>query len=146
MKLTHVLFVVVPFAFLSGCGELLPQEERSKAQSRWNAQQLSDYDFELERGCFCLPKFSQLHVSVKGGHIVEITDKQTTEILPHDDVAWVRTIEGYFELLQAEDPSHWSATFDSVLGYPTEIRLDPSPEHVDDEVTFRLTLNPLLPF
>lgn len=146
MKLTHLVFVAL-LTSLSGCG-LSPQETQlAKAQSRWNALHLVDYDFDLEQSCFCVPRSNKVHVTVKGGQITEIKDSQSGEIISYDNAGWVTSIEGFFErLLQEQDVAKWSATFEPTLGYPTDIRLDPIPGAVDDEVAFRLTLNPLLPF
>jgi Family of unknown function (DUF6174) len=104
------------------------ERELERAQGRWSAAALQDYQVDIRLGCFCqasLPVFTRL--TVQAGQVVAadpLTPTPGGEGIPLE--AWP-TVPGVFGLI--EGASHQSeyteieAQYDATLGYPTRVEL-----------------------
>lgn len=116
---------------LSGIGEI---GSLSRAQARWQASGLTDYDFTFQRSCFCEFRGPVL-VTVRQGAVQSATIIATGEALTTAELARVPTVDGLFEIAAhaLADADRQSVRYDPVLGYPRVIDVDWIATAVDDE-------------
>ena len=122
-------------------GPTAPEVDRlSEQRSLWEAQDLADYTYDVQRVCFC-PFREGVRLTVVAGVLTGATDLETQEALEHDEVQWYLTIDGLFDLLQDaydRDAHQVQVAFDAGRGYPTSIYIDYSEMTADEELGFTL--------
>ncbi|MCA9185546.1 MAG: DUF6174 domain-containing protein [Pirellulaceae bacterium] len=116
----------------------LTQAELDAKRDLWNTSGSMDYDYVLQRSCFCHPDFIQPGlVEIRAGMITAVTDADTLQPL---DPELFLTVDGLFaELQRAIDYPAFDiqAQFDSNLGYPTSFFVDYVLEIADEEMSYR---------
>lgn len=114
-----------------------------EAKSRWAEAKLDDYRFRFERSCLCAER-GPLVVTVEDGKVVEVKNEKTGALIVPEDYErhGLLTVDELFSVLEraATEAQSWWATYEPVLGYPTEIFLDWSRTVADDEIGYRLQL------
>jgi hypothetical protein len=106
------------------------------AQRLWTSQNLTDYDFEYRRGCFC-PNPGTISVAVRDGEVVAgITEDG--EPLPAEELAEVPTVAELFDIARDAfaNADEVSVEYHETLGYPTRISIDWYEDAADDEVSY----------
>lgn len=117
--------VLLLLGLVSGCNKAdstatLPQTFRiQRAEDRWKAARLRDYDFYSSAYCECIPGYgSQKFVTVRAGRVTSVVDVRSGASVPLD---WRMPVDSLFVLLRREAvdlPSWLDITFDPKLGYP----------------------------
>ncbi len=140
---------VVPTALLAatvssaGCvsGLLRPQQEAlDTGRARWEAARVTSYTFRFERSCYCAtPWVRPMRIQVRDGAVVEAVFADDGEPLPAEIEP--PTIELLFDEVQSaidREAHSIMASYDPVLGYPTDVSIDLIEEAVDEEMAFRV--------
>ncbi|HWN18054.1 MAG TPA: DUF6174 domain-containing protein [Gemmatimonadales bacterium] len=122
---------LVGLSLLVGCSDPFgsgEERELERAQARWSAAGLQDYQVDVRLGCFCqasLPVFTRL--TVQAGQVVAadpLTPTPGAEGIPPE--AWP-TVPGVFGLIESashqSDYTEIEAQYDATLGYPTRVKL-----------------------
>jgi hypothetical protein len=120
-----------------GTGYEQQQAELDDALDAWNAAGIAHYRFRMQRSCFCTPESTAPGlVEVLDGAIVSVVDPATSDPLAPE---FYRTLAELFDVAQnAIDLEVWmfSAAYDPVLGYPTEISIDVAEFLADDTTAY----------
>lgn len=115
----------------------LTQAELDAGRNLWNSFGSDDYDYFMQRSCFCFGDFVRPGlVEVRSGAITSVTDADTFQPL---DPQFFLTVDGLFgELQNAIDTSAFNiqAQFDNALGYPTSFSIDYIQNVADDEIAY----------
>jgi hypothetical protein len=116
------------------------------ALQRWQDTGLTDYDYSFTRGCFCPEEFvGPYAVSVREEAIQRATFKGTDlfdirilEIGRYDEI--VKTVHGVFEEIERalRQADSFTAEYDPVLGYPTNVYIDWIANAADEEVGYQI--------
>lgn len=124
----------------------LTQAELDMKRDQWNAAGSENYDYFLQRLCFCAPESIRRGlVEVRSGIVTTVTDAETLQPLDPQDFL---TVDGLFNELQIAlnlPAFAIDAQFDDTLGYPQSIHIDFSEPIADDEIAYtarNLTLVP----
>jgi hypothetical protein len=143
---------VVACALCSGAGRAAADAELDAARARWQAAQLSAYEYGYHKYCECHRESPpETIVSVRDGDVFRVRHRpagSTTEVPAADknfDYYW--TVDGLFRLLATafERGVTVRAAYDAALGYPREIYIDYDADFIGDELDLRLTAVSSLP-
>lgn len=143
MKQTHWTgcLLLLGALVVSGCELLgLNRNDTTDARARWTTNGPSDYDFTLNRGCFCL--FSGAYrIAVRADTLHAVTPLWEGQDVPTPrDFAVFQTLDDLFGVIDnARDADRLKTTYDPEWGFPTEIDIDYRKDAVDDEVTYQVT-------
>lgn len=94
----------------------------------------TDYAYRLEVLCFC-PITGPVEVEVADGEVVAASVARTGEEAPEFTRLSIATILDRAAELPADDEE---VTWPSSSDWPTQVGLDPHPNAIDDEVTYRI--------
>ena len=120
-------------------GQSLDQIELELARNRalWNAFGDADYEYRMQRSCFCFPEFvAPGVVTVRADEISEVRAPDEFQFL---DPAHYLTIEGLFDVIQDAidlEADVIGVVYDGDLGYPSVIDIDYIAPSVDDEIRY----------
>jgi hypothetical protein len=147
-----VTAMAVASALCGGAGPVAADAELDAARARWQAAQLSAYEYGYHKYCEChRDSPPETIVSVRDGDVFRVRHRptgSTTEVPAADknfDYYW--TVDGLFRLLAAalERGVTVRAAYDAALGYPREIYIDYDTNFIGDELDLRLTAVSALP-
>ena len=126
----------------------------SERQTQWQGNQINDYLLVYSVLCFCAVE--QKEVTVTNGEISRVVIKnESGEFLreiPENEFADYYTVNSFYELIMEIDKTadKFSVEYDSSLGYPTTIDVDPyaqrcdcsgsCSEAVDDEYSYQISV------
>jgi hypothetical protein len=115
-----------------GIADGMAQKQLDSARQRWQAAQIRDYHFTVERVCFCLPSFRV------PATIVVRDDVPLAPPAAFDDVATVPRLQAIVQKAIDDQVERLNVTYDA-RGVPREIAIDRSSMIADDEITYRVT-------
>ena len=114
------------------------QTDLQAAQQRWEAQQIVSYSYTLAVSCFCPEDIRQpVVVTVTDGEMASIVKADGGNPAAAEFFAEYNTVEKLFTLIQKainEGADEVTVTYDSTLGYPTDIKVDTSFQAADEEI------------
>ncbi|WP_027329814.1 DUF6174 domain-containing protein [Marinimicrobium agarilyticum] len=130
---------------LSGCGgdgtpTIVLSEEQARLNqnlSRWENADISRYEYEYRRSCYC-PDLLKTVVTVQGGEVTEAFYKEDGTYLSDKQLEQLYTTNELFDIVQdAINDRVFSldVEYDPTLGYPTRIAIDRDEQMVDEEIT-----------
>lgn len=115
------------------------RQQLDAAMARWNANRPTNYEFTLQRSCFC-PQSDPVVITVNGAQIVSPTVSGNTPLM---------TVDELFQKVQAaldSSNSHvFSVEFERDLGYPISVSIDQIVGAIDDEVSYQVSEFRILP-
>ncbi|MEM1270557.1 MAG: DUF6174 domain-containing protein, partial [Bacteroidota bacterium] len=126
-------FFLLVVLFTAGCSlvENEDQEELDRNRQLWASQNIDDYQFDLDFGCFCLvTDYGTLTITVEDGEVVSIVPEfEPKDLQPFSErnrASDRRTIEDYFDLVEdiIDEAERWSVTYDPRFGFPAKISAD----------------------
>jgi hypothetical protein len=127
---------------LTGCdveGSLGPRAslQLRQAERQWERQQLSNYDYDFLRLCFC-ENVAELHVRVRSGVVVSAERVADGVALPQAELADIPTVEGLFDIAKTAvaEADEVTVEYDPTLGYPRDISVDWYAGAIDDEESY----------
>jgi hypothetical protein len=112
-------------------------QDLAAARAAWTAQHITDYEFTLQRMCFCA-ETRPMRVTVRAGKVTFVRPVGELLPLPGAEAELYPSIVGIFDLI--ESALAWPAAgvwadYDAVRGFPHEVRIDYYANVADDELT-----------
>lgn len=96
-------------------------------QRLWNRQNIKNYRYTLTNSCFCISEFrGPSIIEVRNGVTVSITNAETGQPVDSTLLRQYSTVPKLFTLIRNAINSgepELSVTYDSQLGYPTQINI-----------------------
>jgi hypothetical protein len=112
----------------------------------WRAATLADYEYGYRKFCECHPDTPpETVVTVRGGNVVGVRHRpvgSANEVQAEPrNLEFYWTVDGLFDLVDAALARGVTvrASFDSALGFPTEVYIDYDADFIGDELDVRLT-------
>ena len=119
-----------------------PLSELNTNISRWQANKLSNYQFDFRWICFCLPDYiSPVTITVEDGAISRVIYNETQIPVQVDKLSRYKTIDDLFSFIQDaynENAHQISIRYDPHHGYPFEGSVDYVEMIVDEEKGFEI--------
>lgn len=137
IKLKSGLGFVSCLALLSGCNSDSNRilEELNENRLKWEALNVTSYQFHYTRSCECLKPATQTRqVLVDGGKVASQVIIATGEALSLESYS-VQSVEDLFDMIAVEEgrADQLQIEYDADMGYPTRVVIDPDLQVADDE-------------
>jgi Family of unknown function (DUF6174) len=120
-----------------------PASSTLEGRNLWTSKNLSTYSYTLQRSCFCPLEFTKaMRLEVRDGALTSVKYVDSGADVPANFRPNIFKIEAFFDLIDSTRPKGGTVenlSFDTVLGYPTQINLDPIPLAADDESYYKLS-------
>lgn len=136
-------------AVASGCtgGELDTGRAALMAQAAanraiWDGAAIKDYEFVVQRTCFCGPDYLRaLRIQVRGGAVSTVTFSDTGDTVTNSALGPFPTLDDLFDDLQDQilEADNVNATFDPQYGFPSHYIVDPQYTMADEEFGITVT-------
>ncbi|MGS2723704.1 DUF6174 domain-containing protein [Porticoccus sp. GXU_MW_L64] len=140
----HLLPVILALA-VTGCGAV-DTAQQPTPQITWQALNASNYDFDVQRSCFCTPEYTRpMRVSVRSGAVKSAVYTDDGTAVLAEVLKSVNTIDQWFAYIQKGQQRPFARLdleFDPDKGYPTHIDVDEDERMADEEQ--QLTLKNLV--
>ena len=121
---------------------LLPSVERTRdlaeARAKWRSQRLSNYEYTLQRLCFC-GETRPMRVTVADGRVQSVRPEGELLPLPGAEAGQYPSIDGLFDIVASAlaIPAHLvDVEFDRDRGFPHSIAIDYWVNVADDEISY----------
>jgi len=140
------LILLTLIVLLTACSAGAPTNLERNRQT-WQDSSITHYRFSLNIGCFCAFRSQMpITVEVQNNEIVSMTYPDGTLVAATDPnyetFSSHATIERIFSELEAGlagDADDVTVTYDSTLGFPSEIYFDYIKEAADDELSLTVS-------
>jgi hypothetical protein len=150
MSKAFLFFNALLFLLMACDNSTAPEiTELDQAMQRWEQVGPSDYEYDLNRFCFCIPLSGT--VVVRADTLNTVLDKETREpltvVLNDEQVPVLEaypdlffTIDGFFDYIieQKQRTDEVELTFSADFGYPSEVVIDRSQMPVDGGISFEI--------
>ena len=146
--LSVVMLSLLVLSLVSACASALP-DQLTESKKLWESQKLQDYDFTLERQCFCPEDWrGPVDIQVRNGSAVSVIYVSDGTDVPEERFGDVDTIDKLFALLGnaysgdgdfAEPAESVTVDYDSEMGYPVNLYIDESQLIADEEQGYAVT-------
>lgn len=133
---------------ITSCATSVPQELTNN-EKLWKDQDLENYDFTLERQCFCPEDWrGPVNIEVRGGTAVSVTYQSDGSTVTEEKFENVDTIDKLFTLLNNafagkgnfdQKADSVDVTYDEQMGYPVTLYIDVSQQMADEEQGYTIT-------
>jgi len=148
-----ICFLLPAFMFLAlfgvvSCASLVPQELTSN-EKLWKDQDVKDYDFTLERQCFCPEDWrGPVNIQVRNGAAVSVTYVSSGAAVTEGKFDNADTVDKLFTMLKnaytgkgdfEEEADTVDVTYNSRMGYPSTFYIDVSQTIADEEQGYTIT-------
>jgi uncharacterized protein DUF6174 len=126
-----VLRVLLALLALAAPAQASEQSRLDDARDRWQAADIADYSYDVQRYCFCKPLPAPMHFVVRDGRPVQ----------PKKSRKRLQTVPRLFRVVQqALDNGFDRVDVDYAgRGFPKRILLDRDAMLADEEVTYEIT-------
>ncbi len=142
---TAIILAAITF-FATACDESAPLRPELSAEQRalnehialWQRSNIASYQYIYRRLCFC-PQEQDIVVIVVSGQVSQAFRSPAGTFLTASELANVFTVEGLFNKVQDainQRVSKLTVTYNSQLGFPESISIDPIQNLADDETTY----------
>jgi hypothetical protein len=106
-------------------------------RQKWTRQNLENYRYTLQVGCFCPPEVRQpVVVEVRNGKVTSVTAAENGKSVNPDYFQNYDSVAKLFEIVEdaiARDAYRLDIAYDETLGYPTQINIDYNQYMADEE-------------
>ena len=144
MKPGRYLLCLILVLGLSSCGGLQAVDD---PQQQWQKLALTDYDYEVQRGCFCTTDYIRaMQVSVRDGGVQSAIYLDDSTAVSSKVLKSLRTVDEWFAYIEKGRTKPFyrlEVTYHPRQGYPAHIQADVRERVADDEQT--VTIGKLLP-
>jgi len=141
--------VLTAILFAASCsGSAVPQELETR-EKLWKDQGLGNYDFTLQRNCFCPEDWrGPVNIQVRYGKAVSVTYTANGENVTEGKFDNADTIDKLFTILKnayagegdfEQKAENITVTYDGQRGYPTDFFIDVSQAMADEEQGYTVT-------
>jgi len=148
IRLSVLVLALITLSSASGCTGSVPREFTDNKEL-WESKDLRDYDFTLERQCFCPEDWrGPVDIQVRNGSAVSMTYVSDGTDVDEEKFGDVDTIDKLFVLLEdaysgtgefEEAADSITAEYDSEMGYPLNMYIDESQMIADEEQGYTVT-------
>jgi hypothetical protein len=127
-----------------GCTASPTDPETADARDRWRDRDIVNYEVQFRQVCFCvLETTAPVILQVRNRALVSVTRVSDGAAVPPAEWSGrYYTVDEMFALIQesrAKGAATVRASYDPVLGYPTEVYIDQDERVADEERSFELT-------
>ena len=149
-----IIFPLAVLLITLACSMLGDPSQFERSRAKWNAANITHYQFNLSISCFCpYSEDMPLAIEVDNGKVVSMTKPDGSSLDSdsplYSDAESYNTIDQAFsslELLLNGDADKVEVTYDPAYGFPTSIDVDMILNAVDDEFSIYISdfkvLNP----
>jgi len=150
-QLTHFFlsaFMILPLLTAVSCTSSAPQELTNN-EKLWKDQGLRNYDFTLQRDCFCPEDWrGPVNIQVRNGAAVSVTYVSDGAAVTEGKFDKADTIEKLFTILKnaydgkgdfEQKADAVNVTYNTQMGYPTTFYIDVSQTIADEEQGYTVT-------
>lgn len=112
--------------------------ELNAARAKWNALRITDYEYTLQRLCFC-GDIRPMRVTVRGGRAQSVRPEGELLPLTTTEAEWYPSISGLFDVIAsalALPAASVRAEYDAARGFPHSVAIDYWLAVQDDEITY----------
>jgi len=130
--------IVVGGALLAACvHDVSASLDSVQARELWQRRSSGNYDYLIERQCFCLPDYTRsMWVQVRQGKVVAATYEDTGGAVSKPVLDDLRTIDGWFAYIEkglSKPFFKLQTRYHPHLGYPEQLVADIHERIADDE-------------
>lgn len=130
-----------------GSGQPVVTDARTELQrnrAKWTSQKIANYRYTFEIFSFLTATDGPypVIVEVRNGVRTSVTEANSGKLLGAEAFSSFDTVEKLFQFIQNEldrNGATVSVTYDSRLGYPANINLDPNKDRPDDDSSLRVS-------
>lgn len=150
-RLSYLLILtslLLTFLVAVSCTSSAPQE-LTNSEKLWKDQGLSNYDFTLQRQCFCPEDWrGPVNIQVRDRVAVSVTYVSSGEAVTDGKFDNADTIDKLFTILEnaytgngdfEQEADTINVTYDDEMGYPTTFFIDVSQLIADEEQGYTVT-------
>jgi hypothetical protein len=142
--LSSLLLVVI---LSSSCGSSA-NSELTRNEKLWQSQNLTSYDFTLERQCFCPEDWrGPVNITVRNGKVTSVVYVSNGQTATTEKFSDVDTIEELFNIIRDaydgkgafdQKAETVNVTYHPEMGYPLTIYIDVSQMMADEEQGYKV--------
>ena len=150
-QLTHFFlsaFMILPLFAAVSCTSSAPQELTNN-EKLWKDQGLRNYDFTLQRDCFCPEDWrGPVNIQVRNGVAVSVTYVSNGAVVTEGKFDKADTVDKLFTILKnaydgkgdfEQKAATINVTYNPQKGYPTTFYVDVSQTIADEEQGYTIT-------
>jgi len=108
-------------------------------REKWNSHDISSYEIEMQKICYCVPEVVRMMVfEVDSNKVKTVRYADTGEIVDPQHYGEFNTIEGMFNFIEQaleKNPADLSIAYDEKYGYIKEVNVDFKENIADDEIS-----------
>ena len=141
-------FILFTLLGALSCAKAVPQELTAN-EKLWTETGMQNYDFTLERQCFCPEDWrGPVNIQVRNGTAVSITYVSSGLVVTEGKFDNADTIDKLFTMLKnaytgkgdfEQKADTVNVTYDAQLGYPSDYYIDVSQTIADEEQGYTVT-------
>lgn len=108
-------------------------------REKWMSHEISSYQIEMQKICYCVPEVVRMMVfEVEGDEVASVKYADTGEDVDPQHYGSFNTIEGMFTFVEKaleKSPADLSIAYDEKYGYIKELSVDFKENIADDEIS-----------
>lgn len=108
-------------------------------REKWQAHEISGYQIEMQKICYCVPEVVRMMVfEIKDDEVASVKYADTGDDVDPQHYGDFNTIEGMFAFVEKaleKDPADLSIAYDEKYGYIKELSVDFQENIADDEIS-----------
>ena len=108
-------------------------------REKWMSHEISSYQIEMQKICYCVPEVVRMMVfEVEGDEVMSVKYADTGEDVDPQHYGNFNTIEGMFTFVEKaleKNPADLSIAYDEKYGYIKELSVDFKENIADDEIS-----------
>ena len=128
---------VVPESTKATANDITTEVQMNR--EKWMSHEISSYQIEMQKICYCVPEVVRMMVfEVEGDEVVSVKYADTGEDVDPQHYGNFNTIEGMFTFVEKaleKSPADLSIAYDEKYGYIKELSVDFKENIADDEIS-----------
>jgi hypothetical protein len=143
-----LVFMLLTLPLVVSCTSPFPQELIT-SEKLWKNQGLMNYDFTLERQCFCPEDWrGPVNIQIRNGSTISVTYVSSNVVVTEGKFDNADTIDKLFTILKnayngkgdfQQKADTINVTYNSQMGYPATFFIDVSQTIADEEQGYTVT-------
>ncbi len=133
----EVTETVVPESTKATSNDIATEVQMNR--EKWMSHEISGYQIEMQKICYCVPEVVRMMVfEVEGDEVTAVRYADTGEDVDPQHYGDFNTIEGMFSFVEKaieKDPADLSIAYDEKYGYIKELSIDFKENIADDEIS-----------
>lgn len=136
-KEVKVVEAVAPVSTKATTNDIASEIQMNR--EKWQAHEISGYQIEMQKICYCVPEVVRMMVfEVDGDDVTSVRYADTGEDVDPQHYGEFNTVEGMFTFVEqaiAKNPADLSIAYDEKYGYIKELSVDFQENIADDEIS-----------